>query len=104
MGGQGWEMGNWGNRIVVWNLKPREADLVGILFLSRLPLLDLSFTVSRSHQDFPVLPVSPLRRCVCGGLGSADRSGDHAGGGGGERLRLEAVVGRGSQEGGWERA
>lgn len=94
-------MGNWGNRIVVWNLKPREADLVGILFVSRLPLLDLSFTVPHSHQDFPVLPLSPLRRCVWR-LGSADRSGDHAGGGGAVEARSsggQRLPGRGMGEG-----
>lgn len=64
--GPGWEMGNWGHRIVIWNLKPRKAVPMGVLFLSCLSLLGLSFKVSHSYQDFPALPVSPLRKCMQG--------------------------------------
>lgn len=58
--GPGWEMGNWGHRIVCWDLKPRKAVPMGVLFLSCLSLLGLSFKVSHSYQDFPALPVSLL--------------------------------------------
>lgn len=56
--------GRWG--IGDTDLKPRKAMPTGVLFLSCLSLLDLSFKVSHSYQDFPVLLVSPLRRCMQG--------------------------------------
>lgn len=46
--GPGWEMGNWGHRVVIWDLKPRKAMPVGVLFLSSLSFLDLSFKVCHS--------------------------------------------------------